>query len=188
MANGASFAQGFMLDPGSPNSRFPQAASHDNLLEDNQAWGNDGYGLRVVGSNNNTVRGNVFSNNLQGVTLEQGSTGNTLQSNTFSGNQLYGVYLIGGSDHNTIAGNTVSGNGKHGIYIKTGGNTITQNNVSGNGAVLNGITIRSGISTLQETTAAAAVADFVLPGSTVSLAAADPDLIGSPMTVTISTS
>ena len=176
-------AQGFMLDPGSPNSRFPQAASHDNLLEDNQAWGNDGYALRVVGSINNTIRNNVFSNNLQGITLEQASTGNVLQGNTISGNQLYGIYMIGGSDNTTISGNVIAGNGKHGIYIKTADNTITQNTVSDNGTVLNGTTVGSGIATLQESDASAAIADFTLPGAIESLATADPELLGAPTSV-----
>src|SRR5262249_37152203 len=87
-------AHGFMIDPGSPNSIFPQAPSHDNLLENNQAWGNDGYGLRIVASNNNIARGNSFSSNLQGVTLEQGSTGNTIQGNTIEGSGRYGVSRI----------------------------------------------------------------------------------------------
>src|SRR5262249_3409780 len=145
-------AQGFMLDPGSPNSVFPQVASHDNLLENNEAWGNDGYGLRVVGSNNNTVRSNSFTNNLQGITLEQGSTGNMLQNNTIDDSGLYGIYLIGGSDGNTIDGNTITRSGKHGIYVKTGGNTITQNTITNNGSLQNGQVIGSGIAFLQETT------------------------------------
>jgi parallel beta-helix repeat protein len=173
-------AHGFMLDPGSPNSIFPQAASHDNLLENNQAWGNDGYGLRVLGSVNNTFRGNTFSSNLQGITLEQGSTNNTLQGNSIDGSQLYGIYLIGGSDSNTISGNTITHSGKHGIYIKTGKNTIAGNTISSNGTVINGVTTGSGIASYQESgDLAAAVADLRAPGASVSAAVADPALIST---------
>lgn len=178
-------AQGFMLDPGSPNSRFPQQPSHDNLFEYNQAWGNDGYGLRIVGSINNTIRNNTFTGNLQGVTFEQSSTGNTLQNNTITGSQLYGVYLIGGSDNNTISGNTVTHSGKHGIYIKTGHNTISGNIVTDNGAIVAGETSGSGIATLQESDTGAAAADLVLPNG-VSLAA-DSELLDAPELATIVT-
>jgi parallel beta-helix repeat protein len=172
-------AHGFMLDPGSPNSQFPQAPSHDNLLENNQAWGNDGYGLRVVGSTDNTIQANTFSGNLQGITLEQGSTGNKVLNNSIATSQIYGVYLIGGSDGNTITGNIITGSGKHGIYVKTGKNTISGNTITGNGTVVGGVPVGAGIATLQETDAAAAIADLEPPGSGVSIAAADPDLVGS---------
>jgi parallel beta-helix repeat protein len=152
-------AHGFILDPGSPNSAFAQAPSHDNLLEDNQAWNNDGYGVRILGSNNNTVRNNQLTGNFQGVTIEQGGTGNVIQGNTIAGSGQYGVYLIGGSDGNTIQGNTIAGSGKHGIYLKTGHNTVTQNIVSENGR----LEIGAGIATLQETAAAAAL-DAALAG------------------------
>lgn len=174
------YAHGFMLDPGSPNSLYPQAPSHDNLLEANQAWGNQGYGLRIVASNANTVRGNTFTSNLQGVTLEQGSTANTLQGNTIASSGLYGVYLFGGADGNTISGNTITRSGKHGIYVKTGGNTIAQNTVADNGTIQNGVAVGSGIAFLRETTAAAAAADLTLPGAATSLAVDDPALLGPP--------
>jgi parallel beta-helix repeat protein len=170
-------AQGFMLDPGSPNSIFPQVPSHDNLLEDNQAWGNDGYGLRVVASNNNTVTGNSFTGNLQGITLEQGSAGNLIQHNTIDASGLYGIYLIGGADGNTLAGNTITHSGKHGIYVKTGGNTITENVSTDNGTIANG---GAGIAFLQESTSAAAAADLTLPGASTSLAENDPTLLSPP--------
>lgn len=177
-------AHGFMIDPGSPNSRFPQVASHDNLLEYNQSWGNDGYGLRIVGSLNNTIQYNTFTGGFQGITVEQGSTGNVLKNNTISGSLLYGIYLIGGSDSTTITGNTVTHSGKHGIYIKTGNNTITKNVVAENGSVVGGVPTGSGIATLQETDTAAAAADLQLPGSGMSLAAADPDLLAAPAQAT----
>jgi parallel beta-helix repeat protein len=173
-------AHGFMLDPGSPNSQFPQVASHDNLFENNSAWNNDGYGLRIVGSINNTVQNNSFANNLQGITLEQGSTGNKLLGNTISGSQIYGIYALGASDGATISGNTISGSGKHGIYFKTGKNTIDNNAVTGNGSLVDGLPTGAGIASYQETDIAAAIADLVPPGSSVSIAAADPDLVSAP--------
>lgn len=173
-------AHGFMIDPGSPHSSFPRAASHDNLLENNQAWGNDGYGLRIVGSNNNTIRNNIFRDNLQGVTLEQGSAGNLVRDNTITRSGLYGIYLIGGANGNTIEGNTVTASGKHGIYVKTASNTMAENTVTDNGSWDAGVRVGSGIAFLKETDVAAAVEDLRLPGAAISLAASDPELLGSP--------
>ncbi len=172
-------AHGFMIDPGSPNSQFPQVASHHNLIENNQATGNDGYGVRVVGANDNTIQNNSFADNLQGITLEQGSTGNILKGNTISGSKLYGIYLIGGSDGNTISGNTITRSGKHGVYVKTGKNTISENTSSDNGSIEAGVPVGSGIAFLRESDVAAAAADLRLPGSGVSLAALAPELIST---------
>jgi parallel beta-helix repeat protein len=177
-------AHGFMLDPGSPNSIYPQVSSHDNLLENNQAWGNDGYGLRVVGSIKNIIRSNTFTGNMQGVTLEQGSTGNSLANNTIANSQVYGIYLTGGSDGNTISANAVTGSGKHGIYVKTGKNTITGNNASSNGTVISGVPTGSGIATLKESSLAAAAADLRPAGLGASAAASDPTLLGEPAQAT----
>jgi parallel beta-helix repeat protein len=173
-----------MLDPGSPTSRFPQEASFDNLFEYNEAWGNDGYGMRVVGSRANTLQMNTFSGNLQGITVEQGSTDNIIKNNTITGSGLYGIFVTGGSDRTTISGNTVRESGKHGIYIKTGNNTISQNTVSQNGSVLNGVATGSGIATLQESTPEAAAADLTLPGALASIAAAAPELLAVPTAIT----
>lgn len=170
-------AHGFMLDPGSPNSKYSQVASFQNILENNQAWGNDGYGLRVLGSISNTIRLNTFTNNLQGITLERGSVGNVVEGNTLGQSRLYGVFLTGGSDNNTIKGNTISGSGRHGVYIKTGGNTVAGNTISGNGSVGLEGPEGAGIATLPDTPATA-LADLTLPGESLSLAAADPELLG----------
>lgn len=169
-------AHGFMLDPGSPNSQYPQVPSANNLLENNQAWGNDGYGLRMIGAISNTIRLNVFRDNQQGVTLEQQSTGNTITGNTITGNTLYGIYVNGGSDGNALTDNSVSKNGVHGIYIKTGDNQIIGNQLSGNGTMTSAGPDGSGLAFLLDT-AAGAQADLVPPGATASLAASDPELL-----------
>lgn len=148
-------AHGFMLDPGSPNSRFPQQPSYNNLFENNEAYDNDGYGLRIVGSISNTVRLNSFTNNLQGITLEQSSTGNTIEDNTITGSGLYGIYVFSEADRNTIVGNTITKSGKHGIYLKTSGNLITRNTVTDNGSSVDNLPSGSGIATLQESSAIA---------------------------------
>lgn len=171
-------AHGFMIDSGSPNSQYPQVASFDNLYENNQAYGNDGYGMRVLGSNTNTIQNNVFRDNLQGVTIEQGSSGNTLKNNLIDGNGLYGVFLFGGADSNTIEGNTIARNGSHGVYIKTGKNMVAGNTVRGNGTT-GAVPVGAGIATLRESDQNAAIADFILPGQRTSIAATAPELLGN---------
>ncbi len=169
-------AHGFMIDPGSPNSRYPQVPSFENLLEDNQAWGNDGYGLRILGSISNTVRANVFVNNLQGITVERGSTGNIFENNTVSNNTIHGIFVNGGSDNNRIVGNTVGGNGRHGIYIKTGGNIISRNRVNSNGTP-GSVPEGAGIALLPEADTVAATDDLRLPATQTSLATRNPELL-----------
>lgn len=167
-------AHGFMLDLGSPNSRYPQVPSFDNLLENNEAWGNDGYGLRILGSNNNTIRHNIFRDNSQGITLERGSTGNLVEGNTISGNSEHGVFLFGGADDNILRDNSVEQNGRHGIYIKTGGNSIVGNSVTGNGNFDLQSPSGSGIAFLPDTPATA-LADLTAIG----LAASDPEVLNA---------
>jgi parallel beta-helix repeat protein len=164
-------AHGFMLDPGSQLSADPQAPSSNNLLEANHAYSNEGYGLRILGSTDNTIRNNLFENNLQGLTVEQGSTGNTLAGNTLSGNQINGIFVRGGADTTTITGNTATANGLNGIDIKSDTNTVSANTVRDNR--------NAGIALLPETTATAAVADLTPPGRHVPVAAIDPDLVGA---------
>ncbi|MBC8075448.1 MAG: right-handed parallel beta-helix repeat-containing protein [Chloroflexales bacterium] len=155
-------AHGFMLDPGAPEEKsgVPQVPSTDNLFEFNEAYDNDGYGMRIYGSNNNVLRNNLFERNRTGVTIEAGSTGNTLDGNvirrqtgelvidtvtlstTIKGG--HGIYIFQGADANIVVGNTVSNNANVGIYIKTAGNLVQGNRVRENAA--------DGIGTLLETT------------------------------------
>lgn len=156
-------AHGFMLDPGADsgddptNPGTPQAPSTNNLYENNTAYNNDGYGFRILQSNNNTIRNNTFTNNRAGISLEDGSTGNQIVGNSISQSQGlisngaltqgYGLQTIGGADANTITGNTISNNAGVGISLKTGQNLVQGNTITGNGD--NGISIAQETSTTQ---------------------------------------
>jgi parallel beta-helix repeat protein len=131
-------AHGFMLDAGSPTSADPQASSSNNLLEDNVAYGNEGYGLRILGSDTNTARANRFEGNLQGVAVEMGSDGNTLEGNTISASQSHGVVLRGAA-RTVVRGNSIAGSGGHGVYLRDGASDsrVEQNRIAASG--LNGI-------------------------------------------------
>lgn len=147
-------AHGFMLDPGSPSSSDPQVPSSDNLLEDNRAYGNEGYGLRLLGAPRNIIRNNMFENNEKGITVEEGSTDNVLMGNTLRGNTLYGIFVRRGADATMIMGNSVTNSGSHGIYVRSDRNTLLRNSVLDNGG--------DGISLLPESEQVAAL-DYITP-------------------------
>jgi poly(beta-D-mannuronate) C5 epimerase len=131
-------AQGFMIDQGSSSAlhAFPQIPSHDNLLDNNQAWGNSGYGLRIQGGNMNIVQNNVFTSNLQGITIEDiNSYSNTIIANLIYSNTSSGVVIDTNAHDNMIMQNSIYENGANGVYVKYGtGNQILKNTLNRNAA------------------------------------------------------
>lgn len=140
-------AHGFMLDPGSPSSG-QQSPSVNNLYIENESYNNDGYGIRILDSDDNTFIENKFIGNRTGISLEEGSSNNRFQGNIISGNigqkideggvkslkGGYGVTIYGGSDANIFeAENLISDNATVGISIKTANNLIVNNIITGNG-------------------------------------------------------
>jgi parallel beta-helix repeat protein len=129
---GPSLAHGFMLDPGSPNSDDPQAPSYDNVIENNEAYGNEGYGIRILGSINNEVRNNHFHQNQQGIVVDVESPDNVISQNTLDQNTSYGLVLRETADRTTVIGNIVNNNKDYGMYVRSNNNTITGNQVNRN--------------------------------------------------------
>ncbi|HOE35157.1 MAG: hypothetical protein GX415_01595 [Chloroflexi bacterium] len=94
---------------------------------------NQGSGIGVLGSTDNTIRANVLSNNMDyGLYLYQ-SSANQILENTIGmdsgraldlGNDLHGVFLLD-SPNNVITCNWISGNGNDGLRIS--GNLSTDN-------------------------------------------------------------
>lgn len=139
-----TLAHGFMLDPGSPTSVDPQAPSTENLLENNEAYGNEGYGLRILGSNNNEIRGNYFHDSEMGISVEQNSTGNLITGNRLNNNTRFGVALQETANKNTVSNNEVLNNGDSGIYVRSNENQIEANNASTNVKAGIALLIKSG--------------------------------------------
>ena len=135
--NGAGFAHGIVISQGSA----PSAPSVDNLLEGNEAYGNRGYGINIEGSNTNTLRNNNLHNNQVGLNLEDGSTGNVIEGNTFRENTASGLQTRVGSNSNTINNNISTANTTYGFYIRSDGNTLNGNQATGNTEV--GINVKS---------------------------------------------
>jgi parallel beta-helix repeat protein len=85
--------------------------AHDNRLENNQVSGNDMYGIR----------------------LKRGSTGNEVIGNTIEDNGKVGVYLWDKSDDNLVKENVVTGHSQYGMrLIDSGSNLIELNEIDGN--------------------------------------------------------
>ncbi len=127
-------AHGFMLDPGSPNSDNPQSPTFNIVIENNEAWGNDGYGLRVLDSYSNTIRGNRFYSNTKGISIEGDSRDNLVIGNVITKSASYGIHVITGATRTRIVGNDVRESGFAGIMVRTSNNTIVSNTVRFNGA------------------------------------------------------
>lgn len=140
----SSLAHGFMLDPGSPNSKDPQSPSYSNLFENNEAYGNEGYGMRILGSYDNELRNNNFYANEMGVSIEEESIENLLIDNRLSGNRRYGVFLHETADKNTVRANEIITNSDNGIYIRSHENVIERNRVNQNGKAGIALLIKSG--------------------------------------------
>jgi parallel beta-helix repeat protein len=139
-------AHGFMIDPGGLNSDGGDyTPSYNVLLENNEAYNNQGYGIRVLDANSNTIRSNVFSNNLIGISIERGSFHNTVQNNQLAGNAQSGIAFdgdnsLGHPNNNVIANNAISGNGREGVYLN---DRSTANELRGNAITGNGVGIRA---------------------------------------------
>lgn len=127
-----SEAHGFMLDPGSPTSTDPQAASYENLLEDNEAYGNEGFGLRILGSVNNNILNNNFHHNQVGISVDDKSTANLIQGNLLQQNREHGLILLENANNNSVIGNQLTGNSQHGLYLRSNQNLIRNNTVQAN--------------------------------------------------------
>ncbi|MEZ4867616.1 MAG: right-handed parallel beta-helix repeat-containing protein [Caldilineaceae bacterium] len=131
--NSGSLAHGFMLDPGSPNADTPQSPSLNNLLENNEAYNNVGYGLRILGSNANQILHNRFHHNQgEGIVIDLASTGNLIEGNSLTQNGADGVDMRESANNNNITGNTISENNGHGIYVRSDHNLVSSNMITQN--------------------------------------------------------
>lgn len=138
---GSNLAHGFMLDPGGADINKPQVSSSNNLLENNEAYDNEGYGLRMLGSGNNEIRYNYFHHNDMGMTLDGTgidsiTTNNIVRANRFEENTKYGIF-VREAPNNQILENSIKLNSSSGIDMRKANqnrfeaNTIVQNGIHG---------------------------------------------------------
>lgn len=89
------------------------------------------FGVNIDSSYNNTISGNIITENENGIHLRWGSFGNVIQGNYITANSATGMYLADSSD-NKIIWNHVANN-KIGIYTEyCGTNIIHHNNLINN--------------------------------------------------------
>ena len=104
--------------------------STGNTLKGNTATGNT-FGFRLFASSDNTFAKNTAKDNENGFFLGE-SSGNTLTGNTARDNGGSGFFL-GESFDNTLEENTADGNGRHGFDLSaSSNNTLTGNTAVGN--------------------------------------------------------
>jgi parallel beta-helix repeat protein len=93
---------------------------------------NDCYGLCVHGCDHCTFKNNNLSNNLNGISLFQGSTYCIVEDNYATQNTEYGIE-IWSSNHNTVRNNTFDMNSDWGIAVEScTNNTFSDNTVNNN--------------------------------------------------------
>jgi len=110
---------------------YLNSADHCNIYEN--AASNNGFGIRLYSSSNNTLVNNTAeSNNWCGIYLRSSSNNNTLANNNARSND-YGIYLQSSSNNNTLANNNASSNNDYGIGLSSSSyNTLANNTVSNN--------------------------------------------------------
>jgi parallel beta-helix repeat protein len=128
--------------------------SDNNTVQNNTVSNNYVAGIALLGSNNNIVDGNEVSSTIVYPTTEYGygivldgvdidsddredifSTGNTINNNTFSGNDVDGIYVGWDCNENDITNNIITDNDRDGVYFwKSGTHTVTGNTITGSGA------------------------------------------------------
>ncbi len=85
-----------------------------------------------IGSNYNTITGNIISNNDNGINLWYSSDYNTISGNIIS-NNWNGIELYESCNHNIITGNNISNDNARGIMLYgCSRNIITGNNITNN--------------------------------------------------------
>jgi parallel beta-helix repeat protein len=134
-------AHGFMIDPGGLTSTGGEyTPSYYNVFDSNEAYENQGYGLRLLDGNLNLIINNTFRNNLRGITIERDSKNNTLIGNKIINNADIGIQVRGDpengrgdSSNNFFANNEIVGNPRAGIQLedRVNGNIFASNTISG---------------------------------------------------------
>ena len=103
----------------------------DSTVRDVNSSYNYATGIKLVGSEGNTVTSNNVSENWDGVFL-QNSSDNKIIENDIHRNTIDGVHLFYGSFNNTVKQNNLTENRGHGLAPAVCGNSI-ENNIAGAG-------------------------------------------------------
>jgi parallel beta-helix repeat protein len=113
--------------------------SDDNYIIDNEISGsahshNDGNGIVLEYSSNNTIINNYFTNRvLSGIKLISESTNNSIVDNTIKVISYYGIDVSNSANNNTFINNTLTFNDKKAIsVVESSGLTFINNTLTDN--------------------------------------------------------
>jgi parallel beta-helix repeat protein len=147
------FSEGVVLDSNSGgavigvsldrNTRgIALANASDALIQGNTVTNSwlDGIRLDGFGTRDNTVKANRLKDNVFGLAVSSGASGNLLVSNTISGSRHWGIAFFGGATDNTAEHNHALFNGE-GVHVSSGstGTELVRNVANHNAG--NGFTI-----------------------------------------------
>ena len=104
----------------------------NGVLFNNTVNNNNGYGISVVGSNNN-LSGNTVNNNKYGINIV--GSNNNISGNTVNNNE-YGIFIR--RNDNSISGNTANNNDKWGIYVIGNNYNVSDNIMNDCGLKISG--------------------------------------------------
>lgn len=102
-----------------------------NILDNNGANSDEGYGVAVFNGSGNTIRNNAASYNDIGIRVS--APNNAVNNNTVSGNSNYGVWLAIDGSPSSVRRNSVFGSGKSDMLDESplcGGNVWRNNKFS----------------------------------------------------------
>lgn len=107
-----------------------QNVSHSRITDNNFSY-NSGSGLEISNSwtfaqNNNTLSGNIMTNNFIGIDISNSIKGNIFSNNICSNNTENGIRCNG--VNNTFIGNIISNNQNAGMLLSSPNNTVFMNN------------------------------------------------------------
>jgi parallel beta-helix repeat protein len=120
-------------------------STNDSIVEHNTLYDNSDSGIALFESHRNIVRHNEARGNEKGIRLSVGSSDNLVEDNVFSESGQYGVYFYKGSDtpisgdgklrRNIFRGNSIETNSSVGMKIQDAeDNIFDDNELTGNGS------------------------------------------------------
>jgi len=101
-----------------------------NVTVENQTLVGNGVGLQLAYTNNSRILTSYIANNGEGVRLDN-SFNNTISGNNITNNKNRGVYLKS-SSNNTVSGNTLTSSNQEGVYLESSSNNTVSGNIIAN--------------------------------------------------------
>jgi len=103
-----------------------------NITVQNLKIEGNGAGILLYHTTDSTISENIFTNNLEGITLKE-SCNNLISGNNVTINQGNGIGISVNSNSNVVSQNEVTDNEKDGVNVETSiNNTINENSIVNN--------------------------------------------------------